>query len=96
MSFEDYFTIIYLIGLVIIIFSWIVRFFHILFNNNIRIIKIYQIISIFILPILPVIYYGFLLMVKLIKWESKGSIKRLSLFYNVNKKFIKFLFTRSN
>jgi hypothetical protein len=96
MSFEDYFTSIQLIGLVIIIFSWIARFFHILFNNNIRIIKIYQIISIFILPILPVIYYAVLLIVKLIKWESKGSVKRLRLFYNVNKKFIKFLFTRSN
>ena len=96
MSFEDYFTVINLIVLVVIIFSWIARFFQILYNNNIRIVKIYQIISIFILPIVPVIYYGFIIIVKLVKWESKGSIKRLSLFYNLNKKFIKILFTRSS
>lgn len=80
MSLEEYATIFSLIGVIIIIGAWVIRFFQILNASNLIIIKIYQIVRILVLPIIPIIYYGVKIMIKLIKWESKGSLKRLSLF----------------
>ncbi len=95
MSFDDYFIIFSLIALSIAILAWIIRFFEILLNNNIRIVKIYQIIGIFIIPIIPTIYYGLKLLFKIFIWEAKGAKQRLKKFNSILISIIKFLFGKS-
>ena len=77
LTFDEYFLLAYLIGLIFLAILWITSFILVISNDSIRLIKVYRIISFVLVPPLGIIYTIFRLFFWNMKKETEsGKLKK--------------------